>query len=482
MERGAIEIALLVGAVFLLLGVVASKISSRIGVPALVLFIGIGMLSGSEGPGGIVFENFQLTKEIGLILLAFIAFAGGLDTEWEEIKPIVGSGIVLATLGVAATAGLVGAFAHVFLGLSLLEGLLLGAIVSSTDAAAIFSVLRGANISLKYRLRSLLEFESGANDPLAVILTIGLTSLIGEPNASVGGLVLRLLQQMSFGLALGYAFGLGAVWLINRVRLEYDGLYTVLTIALVATTYGTAHMVGGSEFLAVYVAGLTMGSRNFLHKISLIQFHDGIAWLFQITVFLALGLLVFPSQLLAAIGMGTVVALFMIFIARPVAVFAALPFSGIPKRARMFVAWAGLRGAFPIVLGTLPILAGVQSGHVIFNVVFFVVLFSVLVQGTTLRYVGRLLGVVEVRAPEDLQPAQHSELLEVELGPDSPSAGRQVIELGLPKTALIVLLKRDSQAYIPRGGTVLKAGDKLLVATRREDHDELRTRIEGKEG
>src|SRR6185503_5793984 len=206
MEKGAIEIALLVGAVFLLLGVVASKISSRIGVPALVLFIGIGMLSGSEGVGGIVYDNFQLTKEIGLILLAYIAFAGGLDTEWEQIKGIVGSGIVLATLGVALTAGLVGAFAHYFLGFSLLEGLLLGAIVSSTDAAAIFGVLRTGNIALNQRIRSLLEFESGANDPLAVILTMGMTSLIAEPSASVGGLVLRLVQQMSLGLALGYVF------------------------------------------------------------------------------------------------------------------------------------------------------------------------------------------------------------------------------------------------------------------------------------
>jgi cell volume regulation protein A len=212
---------------------------------------------------------------------------------------------------------------------------------------------------------------------------------------------------------------------------------------------------------------------------SLVQFHDGIAWLFQIAVFLALGLLVFPSQLLGAIGTGTMVALFMIFVARPISVFAALPFGRISKRAKLFVAWAGLRGAFPIILGTFPILANIPSGHTIFNVVFFVVLFSVLVQGTTLRYVGRMLGVATTRAVEDLQPAQHSELLEVVLSPDSPSAGKQVIDLGLPRTALIVLLRRDSLAYIPRGGTVLKAGDQLLVATRREDHEELRTRIEG---
>jgi len=474
-----VETLLLLGAVFLFICILASKISSRLGVPALLLFVGIGMLAGSEGPGGIAFDDFYLAKQLGLVLLAYVLFSGGLDTDWEEIKPVAKTGISLATLGVLATAALVGAFAHLVLGFGLLEGLLLGSIVSSTDAAAIFGVLRLRGMTIKNRMGPLLEFESGTNDPMAVVLTLGMVEIVKDPNRSFIDLLFRLLQQMPLGLAIGFAFGVGAVWLINHLRLEYDGLYNVITLALVAATYGAAHALGGSEFLAVYIAGLTMASRNFIHKISLIQFHDGLAWLFQITVFLALGLLVFPSQLLPMVGAGTAIAAFLILFARPVAVFVATAFAPMDTRSRLFVSWAGLRGGFPIILGTFPILAGIEGGHLIFNIVFFVVLLSVLVQGSTLRPFGKALGSIVESVPEELQPAEHGDLLELSLGPESPASGKQVVELGLPRTALLVLLKRKGRSYVPRGGTILQPGDVLLVATRKEDHEELRTRLEG---
>jgi potassium/hydrogen antiporter len=475
-----VELALLLGAAFLLISVLASKVSSRLGVPALIVFIGIGMLAGSEGPGGIHFADFGLVKEIGMILLGFILFAGGMDTDWAHLRPVAWRGFALSTIGSVATAGLVGGFAHYVLGFGVFEGLLLGAIVSSTDAAAIFSVLRGRNLALKHRIAPLLELESGTNDPIAVFLTAGLTELIASPGGSLWQLLPSLAIQMPIGVAVGVAFGRGAVWLINHLRLEYDGLYPVVTLATAAATYGVAPLLMGNEFIAVYAAGVALGSSMFVHKISLVQFHDGIAWLLQITVFLALGLLVFPSQIVPAIGSGIALAVFLMLFARPVAVFIALTFAHMTKRSRFFVAWAGLRGAFPIILATFPVLAGLPEGHRIFNLVFFVVVVSVLVQGTTLRPLAHILGVVAKRTgDDDLKPAHHSEMVEIKLRQDSPAAGKQVIELGLPRTALLVLLRRHGGDYIPRGSTVLRPGDTLVMATRREDHDELRVSLGG---
>ncbi|MBX3118446.1 MAG: potassium/proton antiporter [Fimbriimonadaceae bacterium] len=477
---GPTAIALLLGAVFLVLCVFASKLSSRLGVPALVLFIGIGMLAGSEGPGGIPFSDFALTKELGMILLGFILFSGGLDTDWKHIRPVVWRGLSLSTIGVLATAGLIGAFANAFLGFTILEGLILGAIVSSTDAAAIFSVLRGRGLVLKHRIAPLLEVESGSNDPIAVLLAAGLTDLATNPESSPWTLALSVAQQMPMGILVGFVMGKGAVWLINHLRLEYDGLYPMITIAAAAATYGIAPYAGGNEFIAVYAAGVTLGSSVFVHKISLVQFHDGIAWLLQIAVFVALGLLAFPSQVLKVVGPGIALALFIMIFARPIAVNIALFRVKMTRRSKLFVACAGLRGAFPIILATLPALAGQPKGQTIFNLVFFVVVVSVLVQGAALRPLAKRLGVLAERpAGGDLQPAQHSELIEIVLDPQSPSVGKQVVELGLPATALIVLLKRGSSNYIPRGSTILMPGDRLLLATRREDHDELRLKIGG---
>lgn len=477
----SLELTLVLVAALLLLGVLASKASAKLGVPALIFFIVIGMLAGSEGPGGIHFEDVGLTRVVGWIALAFILFAGGLDTTWETVKPIFWRGLSLATVGIVVTAGLVGLFAHQFLGFSLLEALLLGAVVSSTDAAAVFGVLRVGNLKLKQRITPLLEFESGINDPLAIFLTLSLAELLVAPGASPWDLVPNLLMEMPIGAAVGFFGAVCAVWLINRIRLEYDGLYPVITLAFVCLIFGGAHLVHGNAFLAVYMAGLTMGSRNFLHKIALVQFHEGMAWLMQISMFAILGLLVFPSQLLDVVVPGLILSTVLIFFVRPLAVLVSLAFANMSKRSKFFVAWAGLRGAVPIILATFPLMEGVPKASLIFNLVFFIVLTSVLIQGATLSSMARWtsMDVPPMPGATDMKPASHTSLLEIALSPGSPTIGKQVVELGLPSTALLVLLRRDGESYIPRGATTLQPHDVLTIATRREDREELKARFKG---
>src|SRR5512134_2919727 len=384
-----IEYFLLAAAGLLLLSVLASKAFGRMGIPALLLFLGIGMLAGSDGPGGIHFDNPWLAQSLGVVALTFILFAGGMDTEWASVRRVLGIGISLSTVGVAVTAGLVGWFATAALNMSWFEGLLIGAIVSSTDAAAVFAVMRSRYVGLRSPLKPLLELESGSNDPMAVFLTIGLISLITGQSDSPLDLVPMFIRQMVLGATIGYGIGKLMVLLINRLRLEYEGLYPVLTLSLVLLTYSGSAWLGGNGFLAVYIAGLMMGNSQFVHKRSLTRFHDGLAWLMQITMFLALGLQVFPTQLVPIAGTGLFLALFLMVFARPVAVFVTLAFASLTIKEKAMVAWVGLRGAVPIILATFPLLAGIPQATTIFNLVFFIVLTSVLLQGTSIPLVAR---------------------------------------------------------------------------------------------
>lgn len=471
----ALEVWLVIVAAFLFVCVIASKISAKLGIPALVLFLGIGMLAGSDGPGGIAFDDMALTKSLGTIALAFILFAGGLDTTFSTLRPVIWRSVSLSTLGVVVTAGLVGLFAHYLLNLPPLVALLLGAVVSPTDAAAVFGVLRSSGLKLKHNITPLLELESGTNDPVAIFLVIGITDLLIHPGASVPALIGHLFLEMPLGFAVGLIAGYGAAIIINRIRLEYDGLYPIITIATVCFAFGGAHLIQGNPFLAVYVAGVTMGSRNFLHRLNLIQFHDAIAWLTQIVMFAVLGLLVFPTDLAKVAVPGMILSLFLILVARPAAVFIALLFARMQKRTKFFVSWAGLRGAVPIILATFPAIAGVPEAPLIFNLVFFIVVTSVLMQGTTIRLLAKRLSVAAIERPATyLRKSAHEDLLEIRLEEGSGSIGKQVVDLGLPSTALIVLLKRGKNSYIPQGSTVLREGDVMLVATRREDREELK--------
>lgn len=467
-----IEHLLLGASILLLLSVIGSKASRWLGVPVLLLFLAIGMLAGSDGPGGIHFDNPWLAQSIGVVALAFILFAGGLDTEWVSVRSQLWRGVTLSTLGVAITAGLVGLFATTVVGFSWLEGLLIGAIVSSTDAAAVFAVMRSKYVSLKGPLKPLLELESGSNDPMAVFLTIGLISLITGTSTSVIDLVPMFIRQMVVGAAIGYSTGKLMVVLVNRLRLEYDGLYPVLTLSLVLLTYSGSAWLGGNGFLAVYLAGLMMGNRDFIHKRSLLRFHDGLAWLMQIGMFLGLGLQVFPTELVPVAGTGLLLALFLMICARPAAVFVTLAVTSLSLREKTMIAWIGLRGAVPIILATFPLLAGTPQATMIFNLVFFIVLTSVLLQGTSIPLVARWLQVdeplqrrLDASSVWDAPTELKSGLIEVTIPQASTTVGKRLLDLGLPKHALVILIGRKGQCFVPDGSTVLEADDSLLVFT-----------------
>lgn len=388
-----IEYLLLGASILLLLSVVGSLASARTGVPALILFLVIGMMAGSDGPGGIQFDYPGVAQSLGVLALSFILFAGGYDTDWERTRPIVWKAVPLSTLGVVVTALLVGWFANLVLGFSWLEGLLLGSIVSSTDAAAVFAVLRSRGIRLRGHLKELLELESGSNDPMAVFLTTGMIGLLQDASRSWGDLIVMFLIQMTVGTIMGYGLGRVMVAIVDRIRLEYGGLYAVLSLSLVLFTYGITASAGGNGFLAVYLAGIHMGNSKFRHKRSLKGFHEGLAWLMQILMFLTLGLQVFPSHLVPVLGAGLLLSVFLMVIARPVATFGLLWFSGMSIREQALVAWVGLRGAVPIILATFPLVAGLPQADLIFHLVFFIVLTSVLLQGTSIPLVARWLGV-----------------------------------------------------------------------------------------
>lgn len=465
-----IEFTLIAVSLILLISALASKISDRFGVPSLLLFLVLGMLLGSDGPGGIHFDHPALVQLVGVVALVFILFSGGLDTKWTRIRPVIWYGVALSTVGVLLTALIVGLFAQWLFEWTLLEGLLLGAIVSSTDAAAVFSVLRSKGLGLRANLKDILELESGSNDPMAVFLTTSLIQALTQPEAPPARFIGLFLLQMFLGALIGYGLGQAGLWLFNRARLGYDGLYPVMSIALIVLTYALANVAGGNGFLAVYVSGIFLGGQDFIHKKSLSNFHDGLAWLMQIAMFLTLGLQVFPSRLVTVILPGTLIAACLIFAARPVSVFLSLLFTPFTIREKAFLSWVGLRGAVPIILATYPLLARIEQAELIFNVVFFVVLFSTLLQGSTLPPMARWLRVDAPIAAKRTYPIEYtpgaglkSELREMTLPAHSGAIGKAIVELGLPDDFLIVLIARDDEYLIPSGGTILKPGDVLLV-------------------
>ncbi len=477
------ENILLFGSVLLLISVLASK-SSRFGIPTLVLFLGIGMLAGSDGVGNVYFNSPQTAQFIGIIALNFILFSGGLDTRWESVKPILWRGISLSTIGVLVTAASLGTFVHFMLNFSWLEALLLGAVVSSTDAAAVFSILRSRNVGLKDYLRPTLELESGSNDPMAYVLTISLITLITQQDASVYNLIPMFLMQMILGGGMGYVMGKLMVRIINKINLEFEGLYHVLVAALLFFTFSFTDFIGGNGFLAVYLSAVILGNNSFIHKKSLIKFYDGMAWLMQIILFITLGLLVFPSRVIPIIGVGLLIALFLILIARPLGVFLSLMFFKMSNRNRIFISWVGLRGAAPIVFATYPLIAGLEKADMIFNIIFFIAVVSVLLQGTTISLMARWLALSVAESARnqslgiELSEDVKSELVEVVLPAGSAWVGKTLVELSFPKSALIVLINRYGQYITPHGSTALEAGDRLMVmADNQQTLDEVNLKL-----
>ena len=465
------ENILLVGSVLLFVSIVASKTSFKLGIPTLILFLIVGMLAGSDGPGGIFFNDAKTAQFVGVVALNFILFSGGLDTKLESIRPVLKDGIALSTIGVVITCVVTGVFVSYILGFTLIEGLLLGAIVSSTDAAAVFSILRSRAVGLKGNVRPLLEFESGSNDPMAYFLTVSLIGLVKDPDASVVRLLPNFVIGMLVGGVCGFLFGRAMTWVINRIKLEVEGLYPVLILAMVFFTFSFTDFIHGNGFLAIYVSAIVLGNSNFIHKKSLIRFYDGQAWLMQIVMFLVLGLLVYPTQMVPVIPAGIMITLFLIFVARPIAVFVSLARAqDLNWRKKLFISWVGLRGAVPIVFATYPMMAGVHYANTIFNLVFFISTISVLVQGTTLPFIARLLHVsvpeklkrkfpLDIELKEDLK----STLVEVDIPVRSPAIGKRVVDLALPKAAMIVLIHRNGKYLTATGETIMEAGDHLLV-------------------
>ena len=473
----SVENILLLGSLLLFLSIISSKTSFKLGIPTLILFLVVGMLAGSDGPGGIFFADYEVAQLLGVVALNFILFSGGMDTKWESIKPVLWQGISLSTIGVVITAASVGIFTSYLLGYTLLEGMLLGAIVSSTDAAAVFSILRSRSVGLKGNLRPVLELESGSNDPMGYFLTVSVIYLITEPDASVVSLIPRFFRGMVLGGIAGYAFGRAMTWIINQIKLDIDGLYPVLILSMVFFTFSFTDFVGGNGFLAVYISAVILGNSSFLHKKSLIRFYDGQAWLMQIVMFITLGLVVYPHEIVPLLSSGVLIALFLIFVGRPIAVLISLVFfRDLNIRKKLFLSWVGLRGAVPIIFATYPMLAGVAVGKDIFNLVFFISVSSVLLQGTTLPMVARWLHVavpekIKRKFPLDLELKDNfkSELIELDIPPTSSAVGKAVMHLNLPKKALIVLIHRDGKYITASGDTEIMPQDHLLVMAENKD-------------
>jgi potassium/hydrogen antiporter len=471
---------LLVAGLLLVLGVVAAFAAARASVPMLVVFLGLGMLLGSEGPGGIElgFEDADVARTIGVFGLVAILFEGGLTTAWRDVRTVVASAALLSTVGVAATAALAGLAAYLLFDLPLAAALLLGAVVGSTDAAAVFATLRFS--ALRPRLARLVEAESGANDPMAVALTLGLIAFIESTAFGAGDVAVEVVQQLALGLLVGLALAFAAGKAFARLPLGLAPFAPVLSIATAAIAFGATDAVGGSGFLAVYVVALAVGNTPSPLRSSLVAFHQGLAFLAQIVLFVVLGILVFPSHLLEVVVPGLVLALVLILVVRPLAVWICLPI-GFSARERVLVSWAGLRGAVPIVLATFPLSAGVPESETIFNAVFFVVVASVLVQGPTFERLARRLGLVlpappVVHAPIEVGAirALGADLLELTLDPGHELVGSRIRDLDLPPDAVVALIVRDGRAVLPRGTTELEAADRLFVVAR----PRLRRRLE----
>jgi cell volume regulation protein A len=461
---------ILIGAALVAASVIVSAFAARAGTPLLLVFLLLGMLAGEDGPGGIVFRDVQLTYLVGSISLGIILFDGGMRTHAQTVRVGIGPGIVLATVGVAVTAGVIAAFAVWIFGFTWLHGLLLGAVIGSTDAAAIFSVLSSRGLAIKRRVSATLEIESGCNDPMAVFLTIVLVQAIAAGKTGLDwSIAARLVAEFSIGGAAGFGGGLLMVAIINRLDLA-PALYPLLASALALLIFGITGSIGGSGFLAIYVAGLVMGNRQVHSAQNILRVHDGLAWLAQIGMFLVLGLLATPKDLLHVAHTSLLIAFVLIVVARPVAVALCLAPFRFPWREQAFITWMGLRGAVPIILGVFPLVAGLENAWLYFNVAFFVVLVSLIVQGWTVAPAARLL---QLEVPPASMPAGRYdlgtsghwdlELLRYDLADDSPAIGSPLAHLPLPEQASIAAVLRNGRLESSDRIGALAAGDRVFV-------------------
>lgn len=474
------ENVVLVGALLLFVAVMAGKVAYRFGAPALLLFLGVGMLFGLNF---ISYRSVEMTQFVGMIALCIILFTGGMDTKFSEIKPIIGPGVVLATVGVVMTTFVLAGFVWLvapWLGIEIpfALALLLASTMSSTDSASVFSILRSKKQGLKQNLRPLLELESGSNDPMAYMMTILLISVVSNTSSGVGlGMsVVFFVVQMVVGALSGYLIGRLAVWTINRIKLANHSLYSVLLLAFIFFSFAFTDLIKGNGYLAVYLSGLVIGNHKLEQKRPLTVFFDGFTWLMQIVMFLTLGLFVNSNELLEprVLILGGLVGAFMILVARPLTVFTCLlPFRKFTTKARLYVSWVGLRGAVPILFAIYPLMAHVENAGLLFNVVFLGTIISLLVQGTTVSGMANLLGLAyeerESAFSVDMHQDMKSALTEVEVNETMLESGHTLKDITLPENTLVMMVCRDGEYFVPQGKTELKLGDKLLVISDRSE-------------
>jgi len=470
-----IDQIILLAAVLILLGIMSSKASARLGLPVLVLFLIVGMLAGEGGVGGIAFDSPGIAHALGTLALAMILYDGGLQTPLESVRAVWKPATLLATLGVLVTAVITGLAAAWILGLPILMGLLIGAIVGSTDAAAVFAQLRNSGIHIRKRLKATLEVESASNDPMAIFLTVGLLEVLVNDLPPGAGLLTMFVLQMGIGAAVGLAVGFSTVRVINHIHLQASGMYPVLVTACGLLAFGVAASLGGSGFLAIFVAGVVVGNSRIVFQRGTFLFHDGLAWLSQITMFVVLGLLIDPKALLDVWFEGLLIAIVLSFVARPLAVVPMLLPFRFDWREITLVSWVGLRGSVPIVLAIFPLIYGLPGAPLIFNVVFFVVLLSAIVQGSTLATFARRLGLAE--APPVAPAATleitslenvNADIVEYTLAADCRAVGRRLSQMALPDSTVIAMVTRGGEVIPPRGSTTLYADDHLFAVLRPE--------------
>ena len=470
------ENILLLGAVLIFASILVSKMGYRFGLPSLLLFLIVGMIFGTDGLG-LQFDGVHQAQFIGMMALSIILFSGGMDTKISEIRPIMLPGILLSTVGVLLTTALTGAFIFFIshwsgldIYMSLTVSLLLAATMSSTDSASVFNILRSQKMNLKQNLRPLLELESGSNDPMAYMLTIVLISIASTASASVGGIAIDFVIQIVLGALAGFALGKFAVWVFNKIDLSNSSLYPRLLLSIVFFTFTITDLLKGNGYLAVYIAGIVVGNAKIVNRRETQTFFNGLTWLVQIVMFLTLGLLVNPHELIDVAPVALLIGLFMMLVARPISVFACLlPFKGLSNKSRIFTSWVGLRGAVPIIFATYPVVAGIDGSDQIFNIVFFITLVSLIFQGSTISWFAKRLKLdlpmekegndFGVELPDEIDTS----LTDLTVTDEMLANGAKLADMKLPKGTLVMIIKRESNYIVPNGSIELQTGDKLLL-------------------
>lgn len=460
-----IKIMIICGLV-LLISITSTKILYKFGVPILLIFIILGMIFGSDGIVGIYFNDYQLTNEIAIIALIFIMFFGGFGTNWEMAKPVANEAILLSTLGVIFTAGLTGFLCFFIFKTTLLEGLLIGSIVSSTDAASVFAILRSQRLNLKGSIASILELESGSNDPCAYMMTTIILMLISNNNQNIFTMIIK---QILFGLTIAIILAKLSVYVLRKFKFEIEGFYPIFITAIAILSYSFSEYLGGNGYLCVYITGIIIGNSKIPHKKSIFQFFDGISWLMQIILFFVLGLLAFPTKIPLVIEKGVLISLFMIFIARPISIFSILYWFKVPIKQQIFISWVGIRGAASIVFAIFAETYGVSTNNDIFHIIFFIALFSVIVQGTITPKLAKKLDLIDddesvLKTFNDYKENKSTSLIEFTIDENNAIANKTIMDANIPEDILIVMIKRNGDVFVPNGSTEILPGDILVLS------------------